>query len=120
FAGSGTTVDVCKAMGRRYLAYDLAPVRDDIRQHDVTTGLPPAGKGCDLIFMDPPYWSMKKGEYAEGSLSGLSLPDFRKAVAALAKDAAKVVKAGGYVCWLVQNQTGDDVPDGVHYIDHAF
>jgi len=38
-AGGGTTIDVCKAMYRRYLAYDLKPRRDDIRQHDIREGL---------------------------------------------------------------------------------
>jgi hypothetical protein len=34
-AGSGTTIDVCKAMYRRYLAYDIAPKRDDVKKHDI-------------------------------------------------------------------------------------
>ena len=34
-AGGGTTLDVCHSMGRRCLAYDIHPVRPDIRQHDV-------------------------------------------------------------------------------------
>lgn len=120
FAGSGTTVDVCLAMGRRYLAYDVRPVRDEIREHDVTSGFPAAAKGCDMIFMDPPYWSMKDGEYPDGSISRLDLDAYREAVSTIAGFAAETVRPGGIVCWLVQNQTAENIPDGSHYLDHAF
>src|SRR5262249_25545306 len=52
-AGGGTTLDVCESMGRRCLAYDLHPVRPDIRELDVGQGFPPETNGCDLIFCDP-------------------------------------------------------------------
>ena len=39
-AGGGTVLDVCALMGRRCLAYDLAPVRPDIQQHDICQGFP--------------------------------------------------------------------------------
>ena len=57
-AGGGTTLDVCEAMGRRCLAYDLHPVRPEIRRHDVRHGFPPDSRECDLVFCDPPYHTM--------------------------------------------------------------
>ncbi len=70
-AGSGTTVDVCKLMLRRYRAYDLKPVRADIKKHDIKVGLPDETKGCNLIFVDPPYGDMNEADYRhpEGSLA---------------------------------------------------
>ena len=58
-AGGGTTIDVCEAMGRRCLAYDLHPVRPDITANDVNDGFPLETSGCDLVFADPPYHTMK-------------------------------------------------------------
>jgi adenine-specific DNA-methyltransferase len=54
FCGSGTTLDVCKDLGREGLGFDLAPARADIRQADARS-LPLKSKTVDLIFMDPPY-----------------------------------------------------------------
>jgi DNA modification methylase len=55
-AGGGTTVDVCKAMFRRYQAYDINPIREEIKKHDIRQGFPQRAKGCKLIFLDPPSW----------------------------------------------------------------
>lgn len=38
--GGGTTIDVCRAMYRRYRAYDIRPVRNDIKEYDITQGFP--------------------------------------------------------------------------------
>ena len=54
FCGSGTTLDVCKDLGRKGLGFDLAPHRDDVKQADARS-LPLKSKTVDLVFMDPPY-----------------------------------------------------------------
>jgi DNA modification methylase len=54
FCGSGTTLDVCKDLGRNGIGFDLAPHRDDIRQADARS-LPLKSHSVDLVFMDPPY-----------------------------------------------------------------
>ncbi|MFM7807536.1 MAG: DNA methyltransferase [Planctomycetota bacterium] len=52
--GSGTTLDVCRDLGRQGVGFDLAPSRPDIRQGDARTiGLPDAS--VDFVFIDPPY-----------------------------------------------------------------
>jgi DNA modification methylase len=55
FAGSGTTLDVARDLGRRALGYDVHPTRKDIFRVDARK-LPPELEGkVDLVFMDPPY-----------------------------------------------------------------
>ena len=69
FAGSGTTVDVAKAMGRRVWASDIRGNHYSphlpIHKHDITTGWPDAAPGkADLVFLDPPYWKQASGRYS--------------------------------------------------------
>lgn len=55
FAGSGTTLDVARDLGRRALGYDVHPARKDIFRVDARK-LPAELTGkVDFIFMDPPY-----------------------------------------------------------------
>ncbi|MCX7935736.1 MAG: DNA methyltransferase, partial [Planctomycetota bacterium] len=53
-AGSGTTLDVARDLGRRALAYDLAPKRRDIFRADARH-LPLENEKADFVFIDPPY-----------------------------------------------------------------
>lgn len=116
FGGGGTTLDVCKAMSRRYRVYDLKPVRDDIKQHDITTGFPAEAKGCNLIFLDPPYWSQKQGEYsADGTnLANLSLDEFYQALDSLFGSATERLAMSGYIALII----GPSQEKGIIY-DHA-
>lgn len=55
FAGSGTTLDVARDLGRKALGYDVHPARKDIFRVDART-LPPELTGkVDFAFIDPPY-----------------------------------------------------------------
>lgn len=103
FGGGGTTLDACKVMDRRYRVYDLKPVRDDIKQHDITTGFPTEARGCDLIFLDPPYWSQKQGEYsADGTnLANLPLDEFYRAMWAIFESAYNTLPEGGYIAVII-------------------
>lgn len=54
-AGSGTTLDVARDLGRRALGYDVHPARKDIFRVDARK-LPPELSGkVDFVFIDPPY-----------------------------------------------------------------
>jgi adenine-specific DNA-methyltransferase len=54
-AGSGTTLDVARELGRRALGYDVHPIRKDIFRVDARK-LPPELTGkVDFVFIDPPY-----------------------------------------------------------------
>ena len=80
FGGGGITVDACRRHNRRYQVFDIDPVRDDIIKHDVMAGLPDVLKNRrpKLIFLDPPYWSQKKGDYGDEptNLSNLGIDEF--------------------------------------------
>jgi DNA modification methylase len=55
FAGSGTTLDVARELGRRALGYDVHPQRQDIFKVDARK-LPAELTGkVDFVFIDPPY-----------------------------------------------------------------
>src|SRR5438552_8352899 len=54
-AGSGTTLDVARDLGRRALGYDVHPSRKDIFRVDARK-LPAELSGkVDFVFIDPPY-----------------------------------------------------------------
>jgi DNA modification methylase len=53
-AGSGTTLDVARELGRRALGYDLSPTRKDIFRVDARK-LPLEDEKADFVFIDPPY-----------------------------------------------------------------
>ena len=52
--GSGTTLDVCRDLGREGLGCDLAPARPDIRRADARD-IPLDDATVDFVFVDPPY-----------------------------------------------------------------
>ncbi len=53
-AGSGTTLDVARDLGRRALGYDLQVTRPDIFRRDARS-LPLEDGKADFVFIDPPY-----------------------------------------------------------------
>jgi len=78
-AGGGVVLDVAKDMvNRKCHAYDLRPVRPDIKTHNLLVGPPPIPEKPDLIFFDPPYGPQKRTEYTESSedLANMPIPDF--------------------------------------------
>ena len=54
FCGSGTTIDVCKDLGRESMGFDIAPYREDIIPADARK-LPLKKESVDFVFIDPPY-----------------------------------------------------------------
>jgi len=107
FGGSGTTLDACQHLGRRCLAYDLEPAREDIGSHDISLGFPNEAQGSDMIFLDPPYWRQKRGKYTkkEGSFSEASLEEFNRKMEKLIRDCCNTVRPGGIIALLIQNTT---------------
>lgn len=53
-AGSGTTLDVARELGRRGLGYDVNPTREDIFRVDARK-LPLEDGKANFVFIDPPY-----------------------------------------------------------------
>lgn len=107
-AGGGTTVDVCKKMFRRCMAYDLNPIETKgIKKNDVTQGFPER-KIKDkprLIVLDPPYSIQKKGEYTkhETDLSNQTLDGFYKSVELLAVECKKELDKDGVVAYIISS-----------------
>jgi ParB-like chromosome segregation protein Spo0J len=119
-AGGGTTIDVCESMGRRCLAYDITPMRPEIKNLDVRQGFPLETCGCDLIFCDPPYHTMLARRYARTGVDAAPLSGWVAFLTQLAKDAFATLRPGGFFALLVANQTEKDLPNGFGYLDHAF
>ena len=119
-AGGGTTIDVCAAMGRRCLAYDLHPTRPDISKRDVSEGFTPESSGCDLVFADPPYHTMKAGRYPGFGIGDEPLSAWMAFLERFARHALATLRPGGFVALLLANQTERDLPAGSGYLDHAF
>jgi len=104
-AGSGTTYDACQYLRRKSLCYDITPIRDFIKQHDIRNGYPEECNGCDLIFLDPPYWKMKREDFGFDSVSNEPLNEFLKFLEKLATDSFNTVKNYGTVAILIQDMT---------------
>lgn len=117
-AGGGSTLDAAEFLGRESLGLDVFPRRPDIAQWDISKGFPDEAKGCQLIFMDPPYWNMKDEGYTDGSSSRKSLGEFKSWYYKLMVDCSKTVCPGGFVAVINMGQffrLPDDFDHG--YID---
>lgn len=118
-AGGGTTLDVCLSMGRRCLAYDIHPVRPDVRSFDIAQGFATEAKGCKLIFCDPPYHTMLARQYGVSGVAEAPLSTWIEFLNQFAQAAFSTLAPGGYVALLLANQTEKDLPSGYGYLDHV-
>jgi len=100
-AGSGTTIDVCRVLGRRCLAYDLNPTRVDITRNDSSNKIPLASESMDMVFLHPPYHNMVKYSRDKKDLSNQSFDDFLNLFRRVLIESKRVLKLDRYVCILV-------------------
>jgi hypothetical protein len=114
--GSGTTLDVCLAMGRKCYAYDIDARhnRPDVILHDIAQdGWPERVKKADLIFWDPPYFrkmdSMNIGEdgYIEGSISKLGPAGYLDFFSTRLGQLRKMVRPGTKIAFLMSDWDDD-------------
>lgn len=113
-AGGGVTGDVCRALGRNCIMADLHPHkdRDDIMQHRIEDGPVPGTEGkADLVFVDPPYWSMNDDKYGPGSASSKSKREWMVWLRTMAANLAATAKPGGIVAVLMQDNLTKGVDD---------
>ena len=112
FAGSGTTIDVAKRMGRRVWASDI---RGDhysphlpIHKHDATTGWPKDAPKASLLLLDPPYWKQAQGRYSTepNELGEMDLEPFYSAWAKVLKAAKGKADRLAYIISPTQNDDG--------------
>lgn len=91
FVGGGMTIDVCKERKRRYYVSDLTPIParvGEIREWDITQGLPEDLPVPDLVFLDPPYWKQAEKKYSEkdNDLGNVDLETFTNTIGNIARD----------------------------------
>lgn len=125
FAGSGSTIDVCRKRLRRYYVSDRAPIparEADIRKHDITEGMPsvPRWKDVRLVYLDPPYWKQAAGEYSDDAndLANMDLEKFTKTLAKTIADFAEKLKGTSARIALILQPTQWRA-DGRAYTDHV-
>lgn len=123
FAGTGSTIDLCKKRLRRYWASDRKPIPErekDIRLHDVVTdGLPsiPRWRDVKLVYLDPPYWKQSEGVYSQDptDFGNMSLEDFNSNLISLIHQLANKLSEA-YIALIIQ-PTQWNAPDR-NYTDH--
>ncbi len=79
FAGSGTTIDVCKEMHNKCIANDIVPTRSDIKEADSRLWRPayPIRNTVDLVICHPPYLDIV--DYpGDGTLATDSIREWRR------------------------------------------
>jgi len=121
-AGSGTTLDVCLAMGRQCYAYDIdnRSARFDVLKHDMKDGWPERVKKAGLIFWDPPYFEKKMEEYIEGSISDLGRDEYLDFFARRLREAAEHVKPKTKLAFLMSDWNDESGErEGVFIWDYA-
>ena len=122
-AGSGTTIDVCRALGRTCYGYDAQPVatRTDITPHDLRTGWPAQLPEADLIFWDPPYFVTEHPWYGDTSISRLPRQAYLAFFAQRFTEAYALVQPGTRLAFLMSDWTpnDEDATDGVFLWDYT-
>jgi len=94
-AGSGTTIDVARALERSCIAFDINPVpyRNDIQQADARN-LPLRDACADFTFLHFPYWNLHK--YSDpplpGDLSTMNYEDFLRGCEEVLHETRRVLK----------------------------
>lgn len=113
FAGSGSTIDICKKRSRRYFVSDRKPIIErehEIRNHDlvgedgkVSLPKPPQWNDVKLVYLDPPYWKQAEGQYSNDptDLANMDLETFTATLAGIIKAyASKLTDA--YIALIIQ------------------
>lgn len=107
-AGSGTTLDVARDVGRRALGYDVHPTRKDIFRVDARR-LPPELSGkADFVFIDPPYSTHL--EYGPdprdiGKLDAAT-PEYYQALELVIGEIHRILKPGRHMGLYVSDSRG--------------
>ena len=111
FCGSGTTLDVCKDLGRRGRGFDIAPARADVEKADARK-LPLDDRSVELVFFDPPYADNLTYSDDPACIGKLSADDgsWGRAMADVIQEARRVMRPDGilamFVCDVLHARTG--------------
>lgn len=104
-AGSGTTLDVARRMGRRALGFDLAPSRGDIHPANARN-LPVPDEFAQLVFVDPPYGDNVRYSDDVRCLGTVRADSdaFDFVLGSVAREAGRVLRPKGVAAFLVSDQ----------------
>lgn len=106
--GSGTTIDVCRELNRKCVAFDIKPVRDDIIKND-SKKIPLDDNSADLVFIHPPYWDLIQYSMDPNDLSrSPSFEEFLDSMKKVLKECKRILKPHKYLCILI----GDMIKKG--------
>ena len=101
-AGSGIVRDVCKNLLRRYILYDINPLREDIPIHknDILEGFPDEAKDADLVYFDPPYYNLMN-EYPDNAFNE-SYESFLQAMETSLENILSILNEEGKVALILK------------------
>ena len=101
-AGSGTTLDVARDLGRRALGYDIAPARKDVFRADARK-LPLEDAKADFVFVDPPYSDHLEYSGSAECIGELSAdgPGYYEAMDKVIAEIDRVLRPGRFVALYV-------------------
>ena len=101
-AGSGIVRDVCRKLLRRYMLFDINPIREDIpiEKNDILQGLPNKAKNTDLVYFDPPYFILLE-KYPKNEFNK-DYPTFLQAMKKALINIKKILKPCGYVALILK------------------
>ena len=104
-AGSGTTFDVCNEEGRKCLAFDISPTRQEIQRNDARK-LPLGDNTIDMIFIDSPYGDNINYNHQPGNIGKLSAEsqEFYESLDKVIEECYRVLKPGKVIGWLIGDQ----------------
>ena len=125
FAGGGVTLDAVKWWNAqpglwplREWSGDLVPSRPSIHRHDASRSpyLPKTCRAAGLIFLDPPYWKQKRGDYSahETNLANMPLARFNATLLAILKASGQRLRVGGIMALII-----GATQDQGKFVDHA-
>jgi DNA modification methylase len=102
FCGSGTTLDVCRDLGRQGRGFDIAPPRKDVERADARK-LPLQDRSVDLVFFDPPYADNLTYSDDPQCIGKLHAEDgsWGQAMAQVIKEARRVLRPDGVLAMFV-------------------
>jgi DNA modification methylase len=97
-AGGGVTIDACRELGRRCMAFDIMSSREDIIHADATLSWP-LDELADLVFIDPPYWSQMASDY--GGMASKPYDEYLADMQAVFTNAHDVLRNDGVLAALI-------------------
>ena len=102
FAGGGTTIDVGKELGRKVIANDIYPWREDIIVADSRRWCP--FESTHLVIMHPPYWDMIKfGESGRDLSSAKSAEEWSLWLGQVVDNVVRVLESGRYLVLVISD-----------------